>query len=317
MVDKKNVVNNIKTLLGDFFYEMYAQYKTDGVDGEKLSARIFNAILISCQILDDLDSARDFASELIEKNREDTISFYNNPDFVLPRLVSKYSDISPEEIKERLKHGFAVHFTTPNIAKKIENSGVLSSNNRLFPREIEELIYKAGKIQSSLGNPQSGLSLGFGVGRGISVSSQTCGFWMYHTPESLAFLFGGFASKRDKEGAIEYVNKGMSTLDDDLRSRILIELSKIWDDLIGEDKNVAAVLVDRDGIEYEIVTHWNNVPPLVEELRPFRLSLMDIISSEDSRITNDISTDHLAFLTVPSIEMLDEYKKKKGSQMNM
>ena len=143
------------------------------------------------------------------------------------------------------------------------------------------------------------------------MSSQTNGYWMNHTPESLSFLFGGHVYNRNKKDAFLFLLGATNTLDFEFQKKLLIELNKIWDSLIGGDKNLGAILIDRDGIEYKKVIHWNYNPPKTEEIRPYRYDLSDIIFNENSRIYNDIGIEYLTFLKVPSVSMLEEYRMNK------
>ena len=320
VVNKKHTIKNIEKIISEDFCELYTKYATEDLDKEKLSALIFNSVLIACQLLGDEESIKGLIEDFIEKNirsYDGYLSFYNNPDLFLMEMLSKYSDISYNEVLERLRHGYAVHFTTPKIMEIIKEKEVLSSSNQMFTKEVEELIEEAKKNQySNTGDVLKCLSTGFGFGQGISMSSQTNGYWMNHTPESLSFLFGGHVYTRDKEAAILHVLEATSSLDFEFQKKILIELNKIWDRLIGEDKNLGAILIDRDGIEYEKVTHWNYDPPKIEEIRPYRYDLNDIISNENSKVYNDINIEYLAFLKVPSIVMLEEYRMNKINTKN-
>jgi len=320
MINKKNVIKNIEKIICEDFYELYTKYAVEDLDKEKLSALIFNSILISCQLLEDEESIKGLIEDFIEKNvgaYDEYLLFDNNPDLVLMEMISKYSNISYDEVLHRLRHGFAVHFTTPKIMKIIKENKLLSSNNQMFSKEVEELINEAKKIQySKTGDVFNCLSTGFGFGQGISMSSQTNGYWMNHTPESLSFLFGGHVYTRNKKAALLFILKATSSLDFSLQNKVLVELNKIWDRLIGEDRNLGAILIDRDGIEYEKVTHWNYDPPKIEEIRPYRYDLIDIVSNENSRVYSDIGIEYLTFLDVPSISMLEEYRIDKINTKN-
>lgn len=312
MYNKQNVVNNIQKMINENFYELYAKYASDNLNKENLSALIFNSILLASQLLDDEDLIKNLVIDFIEENiysSDGNISFFDNPDYELPKMLSKHSNITYSEILERLKHGFAVHFTTPNIMKIIKENKSLSSTNQLYSRETEELFRTAYEIQSkNTNNVYNGLMTGFGTGKGISMSSQTNGYWMNHTPESLSFLFGGRVYTRDKEAAFDYISSVINTLDIELQNKLLKELNEIWDKFVGEDRYLGAILIDRDGIEYEKVTYWSENPPRVEEQRPYKHNLMDITSNENSRVNTDINIEYLSFIKVPSIPMLEEYR---------
>lgn len=249
MFDKKSVIKNIERIINDDFYELYSKYVTEDMDKEKASAFIFNSILIACQLLEDEESIKGLIEDFIEKYINpcnDYLKFDNNPDLVIMEMISKYSDISYEEVLKRLRHGYAVHFTTPKIMEIIKEKKVLSSTNQMFRKDVEELIEEAKRIQLTNTNDVFNcLTTGYGIGRGISMSSQTNGYWMNHTPESLSFLFGGHVYTRNKKGALLFVLEATSSLDAELQNKILRELNKIWDDLVGEDKQLGAIIIDR------------------------------------------------------------------------
>lgn len=315
-MNKEIIKNNIKELAsGNFFYETYCQFANENENNEVVSAHIFNAILISCQLVEDIEIAKKVIIDLLRTENYSTdgvFYFFNNPERILSIIISKYTKISDEEILERLKHGYAVHFTTPNIMNIIKEQGVFKCTNKMFSKSDEQLIELAQNIQLS-NKPDSYstgkiLSKGFGFGEGISISSQTVAFWMNHTPESLSFLFGGNVYTRNKIKAFEFVREAIDTLDENLKQQILETLNTIWDRLIGDNLSLGAILVDRDGIEYEKVTYWSYNPPRVEEIRPYKDDLNDLISTENDRIHQDIDVKYLDFIEVPSISMLEEYR---------
>lgn len=316
-MNKEVVKNNIKELTSsNFFYETYCKYAEDIENKEDVSAKVFNSILISCQLIENIEDAKSLGIDLIEtENYENNgiFTFFGNPDRILPLLVSKYTKDTEEELLERLKHGFAVHFTTLNIIELIKEDGVFSSKNKMFSKEDEKLIYNAETIQLA-NKPDSYntgkiLHKGFGFGDGISMSSQTNAYWMNHTPESLSFLFGGCVYTRDKVKAFEHVKESIDTLNPDLQQQIIDRLNNIWDRLIGDNRSIGAILVDRDGLEYETATYWSYEPPKVEEIRPYNNgSFNDLISTENDRVRQDIGIEHLTFLEIPSISMLEEYR---------
>lgn len=321
MYNKPRTVENIQKMINENFYELYTKYTTDDSDKEKVSALIFNSILLACQLLDEEETIKGLVIDFIEKNinsPDEYIVFNHAPDIVLPQMIAKYSNITYDEILNRLRHGFAVHFTTPNIMAIIKENKVLSCNNKLFSEETEELFRTAYKLQTAnTNNIYNALTMGFGTGRGISMSSQTNGYWMYHTPESLSFLFGGRVYRRDKKDAFSHVLGAINTLDFDLQKKLVRELNEIWDKFIGEDKHVGAILIDRDGIEYEKVTYWNENPPRIEEVRPYRYDLGDIISNENSKVYTDINGEYLTFIKIPSISMLEEYRINNTNSRNI
>ena len=337
-MNKQIIKNNIKELVsGNFFYDTYCKYSDNNENKEVVSALIFNAIMISCQLIENIDNAKALVLDLLENNIYSSDGVYYCSEEWLLSLVSKYTSETYEQLLDRLKHGYAVHFTTPNIMNIIKEEGVFSCTNKMFSKSDEELIQKAQNIQLSnkpnAYNTGEFLSKGFGFGQGISMSAQTVAYWMNHTRESLSFLFGGNVYTRDKIKAFEFVKNAIDTLDENLKQQVIITLNNIWDRLIGDTLSLGAILIDRDSInnkynwnmyrkikngesvstediiEYEKVTYWSYNPPKVEEIRPYNYSFDDLMITENDRVKQDISIEYLEFIEVPSITMLEEYKQ--------
>ncbi len=307
-MDKELVYNNIQKMINDgVFLKKYCKL-TEGVPYEEenikfleeTSANVFNSILIGCQLFDDEERIKAFV---------DMFSIYLDPsslEYSLPEF-----DISKEEALERLKHGFGVHFTTKNICDEIKKSGSLSGygKNAMFTEEENMIIDAAAKEQIEK-DPSSKETLNYlfkGWGTGVSsYSSMTNGFWMYHTPESLSFLYGDI-SKRDKNVSMEHINKCVSALSDENKTKAIDTMSNIYDRLIGDEQEVGCILIDRDSFEYEVDYYYNTNPPTKVERRPYSNSFNDLMNN-DSKITNDITVDKLKFVSVPTVKKLEQMK---------
>ena len=143
------------------------------------------------------------------------------------------------------------------------------------------------------------------------MGAQTVDFWMNHTPESLTFLFGGKVFTRNKDGAMEYVEECISTLPEEQKKEMMNIMEEIWENVVGSDKSLGCVLIDRDSMEYETVTYWGETPPRVEEIRPYRNGTLDSFSAmEESRYERDIPVSGLRFVKVPSIFELEKYRSE-------
>lgn len=130
-------------------------------------------------------------------------------------ILSRYDDFYIEnwfdELIERLKHGYLVHFTTNKCEEIIKKAGVIGSTNYLIPEDlliqIQKIISWQALNETEKYNNFGGLSLGFSVGKGLSMGSQTREYWNEHTPECLSFLFGSNVYKRDKVNAMKDIEK--------------------------------------------------------------------------------------------------------------
>jgi hypothetical protein len=226
--------------------------------------------------------------------------------------------MSDSELSNRLCHGYSVHFTSLAASNNIINTGYLSSNNAMFTKEEERLLLEAGKKQQSLATKEEKNKLhylipGFGFGKGISKGAITVGYWMYHTPESLSFLFGGTIYRRDRDKSFEHLENCITHLDEEEKNEVRSIATNIWNKMVGEEKDVCAVLIDRDKLEYETVTYYES-PLRVEQQRPFKNNEFGGFGSiEEGRYNKDIKVDALNFIRVPSIEKLNEYCKEYNS----
>lgn len=128
-MNKEKVYRNIFEMINNgLFFEKYVELtcdiSLDGLSGEAyeqtidrledISAKIFNAILIGCQLFDDRERIIKFVN---------MFSSYLNSDCLMIFLPN--FGITEEEALERLKHGFGVHFTTVRICNEIKKKGCL------------------------------------------------------------------------------------------------------------------------------------------------------------------------------------------------
>lgn len=325
LINKENITRNLTALMQDgTFYDLYNKLcdSDDLVEMEECSARVFNAMLFACQTVADKEAVKNITFDLliqIAPSYGGTLyadGQYSEKEYlkILQKYDSFYLENGHEKMIERLKHGVAVHFTTPKIMQRIKESGAFYAYNSMFSKEIEEKIIAAQEYQLEHDetSEQTGMYLnqGFGFSDGVSMSSQTNSFWMNHTPESLTFLFGSKVYTRNKEGAMQHIKVATSALPNEQREEILEILENIWDNCVGNDKSLGCVLIDRDGLEYEKVTYWNEDPPRVVEERPYKDNTLNSFSSmENSRYRKDIPVSNLSFVNVPSIYQLEMYRK--------
>ena len=270
---------------------------------ENIAAGIFNAIIIGCQLFDDKERIKKFV---------DMFSDYLDS-YSLERHLPEFG-ITNEEAINRLKHGFAVHFTTPKIGEMIQKTGMLvaSGKNAMFSQE-EDKIIKFAEVEQKKNNPTAEETLNYlfrGWGTGVSsYGSTTNGFWMYHTPESLTFLFGDI-SKRDKNVAMNFVLEKISSLAEEDKKIVFNTMSNIYDRLIGDEQNTCCVLIDRDAFKYEIDYYYGTGKPVGVERRPYSTSF-NSLNSNDSLINEDIDLKHLKFLKIPTIIELERQKNEQ------
>lgn len=325
LIDKNIIEENIRKLVeSDFFYQIYNKLvdENDSLSQkEEISAQVFNTILFVCQLVSDLEICKQIIIELLKHGMYDfggILSCSYPAEFEYLNIISKYDTDylidGKNKMYDRLKHGFAVHFTTPKIIDKIKNTKYLYAHESMFSKAIERKIQEASNYQlehhSQVAKYGNYLSQGFGFSKGISMGAQTVGYWMNHTPESLSFLFGGLVYTRDKKGAMEYVESSIDSLPIDRQQEMLKILEYIWDELVGEDRRLGCILIDRDSLEYETVTYWNEEPKRVEEVRPYQRHNLEYFSiTEESRYDKDIPVSGLRFMSVPSIYQLEEYCK--------
>lgn len=318
-MNKEVVYNNIYNMINNgFFLDEYTKMTGDidltNIDPdlykdmlghlEEVSANIFNAILIGCQLFDDEEQIMKFV-EMASLNL-DSIS--------LSMILSDFN-ISEEEACERLKYGFGVHFTTPKICEEIIKNGKLigNSKNGMFTKEEDEIITNATKEQKQ-NNPTAEKNMNYlfrGWGTGVSsYGSITNAFWMYHTPESLTFLFGDI-SKRNKENSMKFVLNNISHLSNDNKKITFNTMSNIWDRLIGDDQEVGCILIDRNAFEYEVDYYYRNGESIPVQRRPYSNNDLSGIDCNDNIINNDIDIKYLKFLRIPTIYKLEEMKHEK------
>lgn len=271
---------------------------------ENISARIFNAIIIGCQLFDDQERIKKFV---------DMFSSYLDP-YYLESCLPEFG-ISKEEAMNRLNHGFVVHFTTTKIGEAIKKTGKLvgSGKNAMFSQEEDKIINYAG-FEQKKNNPTAEETLNYlfrGWGTGASsYGSTTNGFWMYHTPESLTFLFGDI-SNRDKNSAMSFVAERISSLDEESKQIVFDTMSNIYDRLIGDEQNTCCILIDRDAFKYEMDYYYETGTPVAVERRPFSTNF-NSLNSNDSLINDDIDVNYLKFLKIPTII---ELERKKSEQL--
>lgn len=275
---------------------------------EDIAANIFNAIIIGCQLFDDEERIKKFV---------DMFSNYLDPYF-LEQCLPEFG-ISKEEAIDRLNHGFVVHFTTPKIGDEIQKTGrlVASGKNAMFNQE-EDKIIKYAEAEQKKNNPTAEETLNYlfrGWGTGVSsYGSITNGFWMYHTPESLTFLFGDI-SKRNKNAAMSFVAEKISSLDEKDKSIVFHTMSNIYDKLIGDEQTTCCILIDRDAFKYEVDYYYDTGTPVGVERRPF-FTNFNSLKSNDSLINDDIDISYLKFLKIPTIAELERQKNEKLTNNN-
>lgn len=285
--------------------------QTDYSNYEELAANIFNRILILGQLEYDIEKLK----KLIIKTFDVTSMHLEYLSKTLATVDDYYSENTKEKMLERLKHGVAVHFTTPKIASLMQESGYFNPTDGIFTNEELKLIKDAGIHQmenlpddkySQMDKYSKSLNLGFQISQGISMGAKTNSFWMYHTPEALSFLYGGNVYTRDKEGAINHITHCTDALEDEERQKVTKLLLGAWDKFIGNDEKQAAVLISRDALEYETITYWGETPPRVEEVRPYwNNSFSSADYEEHTRYMKSISADKLFFVYVPTIKELN------------
>ena len=311
-MDKGIIYNNIFEMINDgFFLNKYVEMTKDIVldnpndennvkQLENISAGIFNSILIGCQLFDDRGQIEKFVDMFSTSLNTDSLNFFLESEFGIDKNTAL----------ERLKHGFGVHFTTVKICNEIKNSGKLAGfgTNAMFTKEEDEIINEAVLEQKS-NNPHAEENLNYlfrGWGTGVSsYSSMTNGFWMYHTPESLSFLFGNI-STRNKDRAMKFVLENISALGDDTKRKTFEVMSNIYDRLIGEEQEVGCILIDRDSLTYEVDYYYETI---AVERRPYSKNFNDLMSN-DNKITNDIDVNQLHFLTIPTVVELERQKQE-------
>jgi len=277
---------------------------------ENVSASIFNSILIGCQLFDDENLIVKFV---------DTFSSYLNSN-CLAMFLEDFG-LTEQEACNRLIHGFGVHFTTPKICDEIIKCKKLVGfgKNAMFTKDEDEII-KQASMEQIANNKDTERTMNYlfrGWGTGVSsYSSMTNGFWMYHTPESLTFLFGDI-SKRNKKEAMLFVENNVSALSLESRKKVLIVMSNIYDRLIGEEQQVGCILIDRDAFKYEVDYYYNNGTPIAIERRPYSNNNLNSLDNSDSKISNDIDINYLRFLKIPTVLNLEMMKQEMLKKSNI
>lgn len=234
--------------------------------------------------------------------------------------MEMYTDLSEGEMAVALKHGVAVHFTTLKIAEKIKSDGKMST---LFSDNDRELLYK-GMAQADT-NSKYVFTTGFGMKKGICAGSITTGFYMFHTPETLSFIYGGNFLTGDKEKAMEHLYKSTENMESEVRDALRKRLERLWEQTASKSKRTA-ILIDRDGLEYKKNNYYgeNGEVSRVEEVRPYMHGdLYDMNNIEMNLIEEEVPASSLFFVDVPTIDELDrrieERKKQKyidGAEIN-
>lgn len=318
-MNKEIVYSNISNMINnglflDKYIELTKDYSFDINDDksieylEHVAADIFNAILIGCQLFDDEDRIKEF----VNKN----VSFLDSS--WLEMTIENYG-ITREEALERLKHGFGVHFTTTNICEEIKKTGYLAGygTNTMFTSEEDKIITDAANEQKA-NDPEAMEKLNYlfrGWGTGVSsFGSMTNHFWMYHTPESLSFLFGNI-SMRDKDRAMKYVESCITALSDENKKLTLDTMSKIYDRLIGDKQEVGCILIDRDAFKYEVDYYYRNGEAIPVERRPYSNGFSSLMNS-DSQINGSIDVSNLKFLKIPTVLELERQKSERLGEIN-
>jgi len=317
-MDKELIYENIKDMIENGYYlsrykELTEDINLDNDDEreetlsklEEISANIFNSILISCQLFDDEEKRVDFANSIVGKIDSYSLSY----------LLQEFN-IPKEEACKKLMHGFGVHFTTPKICDEIVKNGELKGygKNAMFTKEEDQIITEASKMQKANNKEaeQKMLFLYRGWGTGSSsYGSITNSFWMYHTPESLSFLFGDISS-RDKDKAMSYVSKCISDLDEDRKKATYNTMSNLWDRLVGNEQEAGCVLIDRDAFNYPTDYYYNTNPPTAVQRRPYSGDTgLSSLESNDNKITDDIPIENLKILKVPTVMQLERLKNEQ------
>ena len=278
---------------------------------EEIATNIFNAILLGCQLFDDEEKIKKFVNKF---------SLFKI-DYEYFEFNLSLFNITKTEALERLKHGFCIHFTTPKIAAEIKKQGKLLAygKNGIFTEEEDKIITEAAQEQKN-NDRESEKKLKYlfrGWGTGLSSYSSTANhFWMYHTPESLTFLYGDI-SKRNKEESMKHILENISALSQKNKEITYNTMSNIYDRLIGDEQDVCCILIDRDIFEYEVIYYYDNDGAEAVEKRPFNnvSNFIDLIDN-DQRIINDINVNDLKFLTIPTVLKLEQQKEEKMQQNN-
>lgn len=325
MVNYKIRNKNIKDLVeSDFYKDMYAKmedyHETECMENK--SAFIFNTILLTSQLIENPEQIKRVVENFLKDNYR-AKSYLKAIFFAkLVLEIEKECDIKLDKksISESLCHGCAVHFTTLNLAKQIENEKILKCSNSFLKKEEEEQIVKIIELQRNKLNKDDVnkyFSLGCAYARGISMGSQTEGFWMNNTPESMAFLFASDLQSSGYEEFKEHVKKCTDQLEDEDRKNATNLLESLWNRVVGKEDGRGCILINRDDLEYEVDTDWSEEPPRIVEKRPYSNNRLDeLFSLENSRYSQDIIVREDAVINVPTIQELEKYKNKNLDIVN-
>lgn len=303
-----NVINS------DFILKKYAELTEGKLIGDKEAyfAKLFNISLIFLQICPEEETCKQFIDTYLDADASSS----EYPDLsVMSLFLEMFTDLTVAEVSEALKHGVAVHFTTPKIAEQIKSSGKMST---LFSDEDRKLLYK-GMAQADV-NSKYIFTTGFGMKKGICAGSITTGFYMFHTPETLSFLYGGNFFNGDKEAAMEFLEKTTEKMDPEIRDALRAKLKRVWDMTASKGKRTA-VLIDLDKLRYKTNNYYGSNGQIVrvEEIRPYMHgNLYDMHNIEMNLIEEEIPTSSLFFVDVPTIPELDkrvEEMKNKCSKL--
>lgn len=86
---------------------------------------------------------------------------------------------------------------------------------------------------------------------------------------------------------------------------------------MGKVDGRGCILINRDDLEYEVVTDWSKEPPRIVEKRPYsNNSLDELFSLENSRYNQDIIVREGAVINVPTIQELEKYKNENLDIVN-
>lgn len=265
---------------------------------EKYMAKLFNLSLIFFQLSKDEDLYKNFIDKYFRLDGSN--DEYPNIDSI-ELLGNALMDLSVPEMAHALRHGVLVHFTTPGIAEKIKSDGKMSN---LFSDDDKRAFYNA--MAQADPNSEYFFTTGFNFKNGICAGSITTAFYMFHTPETLSFLYGGNFVSGNYEKAMEHVRKSTENMSPDVREDVRNRLEKIWK--IAASKNSrTAILIDRDKLEYKKDNYYRDGKLAYQvERRPFKKdNLYDIHQIETNLIEQELPTDALFFVNVPTIAEID------------
>ena len=325
MVNYKIRNKNIKDLVeSDFYKDMYTKmedyHETEFMENK--SAFIFNTILLTAQLIENPEQIKRVVENFLKENYRAKKYLIDIFFAKLVLEIEKECDIKLDKksISESLCHGCAVHFTTLNLAKEIEKEKILRCSNSFLKKEEENQIIKIIELQRSKlskDDVSKYFSLGCQYARGISMGSQTEGFWMNNTPESMCFLFGTDLQSSGYDEFKEHVKKCTDQLEEEDRKNATNLLESLWNRVVGKVDGRGCILINRDDLEYEVDTDWSEDPPRKVEKRPYSNNRLDeLFSLENSRYSQDIIVREDAVINVPTIQELEKYKNENLDIVN-